>query len=374
MQLTKIAMAGALFTGGLQAANASTAEALSLLNNYNLITSADLGTTSEVDGNALIGGNLYSTTSNYHIHNTSTAVSALTVKGDIVGNVNVNGPGLNVGGDIAGSVTMNGGGNAYVGSVSGNLNNNANGTGSTYVVGDISGNVGTNNGSTIYGGQLTGNASANGSGTVQHQTVTPPFNPATVVANAITTLSDFSDQLSNLAANSSYGFSGNKVVFNAVGDSNGLAVFTIDNANSFFSQAGEFEFNFANNAQRVLFNVINDSVGDPLYINANFLADAANQWGSKFLWNFENATSIDIGAQFGGTILATGADVGNSANIEGTLVARYVLQAAEIHSRPLDAGFASSIPAAVPVPGAAPLFLSALAGFGAWSRRTRKAA
>lgn len=374
MQLSKIAMAGALFTGSLHAADASTTEALSLLNNYNLITSADLGTASEVEGNALIGGNLYGN-SNYHIKaGTSTAVSALTVAGDIVGNVNVNGPGLNVGGNIAGSVNMNGGGNAYVGSVSGNLNNNANGNGSTYVVGDISGTVGTNGGNTVYGGQLTGNASANGSGTVQHQSVTPPFNPATQVANAISTLSSFSDQLSNLVANSSYSFSGNKAIFNAVGNSDGLAVFSIGDANSFFSQAGEFEFNFANNAQRVLFNVTNSNPAGVLYINANFLADAANQWGSKFLWNFENATSISIGAQFGGTILATGADVGNSANIEGTLVAHYVLQAAEIHSRPLDAGFASAIPAAVPVPGAAPLFLSALAGLGALTRRTRNAA
>jgi choice-of-anchor A domain-containing protein len=373
MPLSKIAMVGALFAGSVHAANANTTDAVTLLNNYNLITSANLGSTSEMDGNALIGGNLYGG-SNYHIHDTSTAVSALTVAGDIVGNATVNGPGLNVGGNIAGSVNMNGGGNAYVGSVSGNLNNNANGSGSTYVVGNISGNVSTNSGNTVYGGQQTGNASANGSGTVQHQTVTPPFNPATQVADAITTLSEFSNQLTSITANSSYGFTGNKAVFNAVGNGDGLAVFTISDANSFFSQANEFEFNFTGGAQRVLFNVINSDVNAALNIHANFLADAANQWGSKFLWNFENATSIAISAQFGGSILALSADVGTSANIEGTLVAQNVLQGAEIHSRPLDGGFANSIPTAVPVPGAAPLFLSALAGFGAWGRRVRKAA
>ena len=366
----KALVAGILFAGSFHVAHASTAEALTLMNNYNLIASGNLSSISEVDGNALVGGNLFEG-SRYHTHETSTAVSALTVAGDIVTDANesviVNGPGLNVGGSIRGSVTMNAGGNAYVGSVAngGFLQNNANGMGSTYVVGDIAGTVNTNGGNTIYGGNLTGSANANGGGTVQQQAVTPPFNPATQVANAVTTLTEYSNQLASLAGNSSYSFSGNKAVFNAMGNSDGLAVFTISDANSFFNQANEFDFNIASGTQNILFNVINSDANAELDIHANFLADAANQWGSQLLWNFENATKIAISAQFGGSLLALGSDVGVDANIEGALVAKNVFQTAEIHSRP---------PSNVPVPGAAPLFLSALAGLGAVTRRNRKTA
>lgn len=370
----KAVVSGILFASSIQATNASPIEAMSLLNNYNLITSGNVASYSEVDGNALIGGNLSGTTSNYHIHNnTSTAVPALTVGGNILSGANVNGPGLNVGGSISGSVTMNGGGNAYVGSVAngGTLNNNANGSGATYVVGDIAGSASTNGGNTVYGGSLTGSATANGGGSVSNQAVNVPFDPASRVASAITTLSDFSSQLAGLAANSSYSVNSGTVTFNATADSNGLAVFSINDANAFFANNYQFDFNMGS-AQRVLFNVINGA-NTALNINSNFLGSAATNLGSKFLWNFENATSLDISAQFGGSLLALGANVTNSANIEGTLVAQSLTQTAEIHSQLLDPGFPNSVPTAVPVPAAAPLFLSALAGFGA-IRRNRKAA
>lgn len=370
----KAVVSGILFAGAIQPANASPAEAMSLLNNYNLITSGNVESYSEVDGNALIGGSLSGSTSNYHIHNTSTSVPALTVSGNILSGANVNGAGLNVGGSINGSVTMNGGGNAYVGSVAngGTLNNNANGNGATYVVGNIAGNVNTNGGNTVYGGSLTGSANANGGGSVLNQAVNVPFDPASRVSSAITTLSDFSNQLAGLAANSSYSINGGKVTFNATSDSNGLAIFSISDAADFFNNAGEFEFNMGSD-QRILFNVINGA-DTALNIHANFLAGAASNLGSNFLWNFENASSLNITAQFGGSLLALDADVSNGQNIEGALVAKSLIQHAEIHSQPLNGGFANAVPATVPVPAAAPLFLSALAGFVGISRRNRKPA
>lgn len=369
----KTAVVGILFASSIHAANADNIDALTLLGNYNLITSGNVTSYSEVDGNALIGGNLAGN-SNYHIHNTSTAVSALTVAGNIVAgaNVQVNGPGLIVGGSIFGSVTMNGAGDAYVGSVAngGSLQNNANGNGSTNVVGDIAGTVNTNGGNTIYGGNLTGSANANGGGSVLNQTVTPPVDAVSKTADAIFALTEFSDVLGTLDSNSSYSFSGNKVTFDAIGNSDGLAIFTITDANNFFSNASEFEFNVASGTQDILFNVINSDANSTLNIHANFLSSAATTWGSKMLWNFENATSIALSAQFGGSLLALNANTTTSANIEGTLVAKSLVQGAEIHSQPLDPGFTA--PAAVPLPAAAPLFLTALAGLGAITRRNRK--
>ncbi|MDD1620761.1 MAG: hypothetical protein LUQ11_04715, partial [Methylococcaceae bacterium] len=288
-----------------------------------------------------------------------------------------------VGGSIAGSVNMNDGGNAYVGSVAngGKLNNNANGHGSTYVVGDIAGNVNTNGGNTVYGGNLTGYANANGGGTVQHQTVTSPFAPATQASDAIAVLSAFSAQLSAIGANSAYNFlDSDTVIFDAVGDSHGLAAFTIDDANGFFNQAGEFQFNLASGVQTILLNVINSDIDALLNIHANFLGGSAINLGKNILWNFQNASKIDINAQFGGSLLALDADVITRGNIEGTLVAKSLIQGQEIHYQGLYADADdfpvpqnTPISSTVPLPGTVPLLAIGFAGLGAVYRRNRQA-
>jgi choice-of-anchor A domain-containing protein len=377
----KLTMAGFFLTGVFQNVHAGSIDPISLLGNYNLITSGNVTSYSEMDGNALIGGDL-SGGGNYHTHNTSTAVPALTVAGNIASgaNVNVNGPGLIVGGSILGSVNMNNGGNAYAGSVAsgGYLANNANGSGSSNVVGDIAGTVNTNGGNTVYGGSLTGNASANGVGQVLNQSVTPPVDAAIAAASAISTLTTFSIQLDSIAANGTYSLSGGTETFTATGDSNGLAVFTIADASSFFSNASEFQFNLTN-VKDILINVINNDPSSELNIHANFLAGAATNLGADMLWNFENANNINVSAQFGGSMLALYANVTTSQNIEGTLVAASLTQYAEIHSQPLDSGSVTSLPGnvapvPVPEPAAAQLCLSALAGFGAITSRRKVSA
>ena len=366
MNVSKLALAGLLFVSFSHAANATSVEveAMSLLHEYNLITSGNVTSYSEVDGNALIGGNLSG--GMYNMHVTSNAVvSSLTVAGNVQGNVQTKGKGLNVGGDVSGYITTNDGGNAYVGSVSGTLQNNANGSGSSSVVGDISGNVNTNGGNTIYGGNLTGSATANGGGSVLNQSVSVPFDPATRASNAITTLDQFSGQLSGVGANSSYSITGGKVTFNATADSNGLAIFTINDAKNFFDSAYEFDFNIGS-AQSILFNVFSGTNTD-LNLHANFLANAAPNLGSILLWNFIDATSLNVQAQFGGSLLALNADVTTGQNIEGTLVAKSLTQYAEIHSQP--SSFVP--PSAVPIPAAAFLFGPALLGFMGLRRKLR---
>lgn len=366
MHASKLVIAGLLSLSFAHAANAGSLEieSMSLLNEYNLITAGDVTSSSEVEGNALVGGNLAG--GRYNIHNTSNAVvPTLTVAGNVSGQVQTMGKGLNVGGDVSGSVTINGGGDAFIGSVSGTVQNNANGNGSTSVVGNISGSVNTNGGDTTYGGNLTGSANANGGGTVSNQTVTTPFSPATAANNAVTTLSTFSNNLSGVAANSSYSISGGKVTFNAAADSNGLAVFTINDAANFFDNAYEFDFNLGT-ANSILFNVFSGS-DTALNLHANFLANSAVSLASMLIWNFVDATSLAITSQFGGSLLALNADVTTSANIEGTLVAKSLMQGAEIHSQP--STFAP--PSAVPIPAAAFLFAPALLGLIGFRRKLR---
>ena len=365
MHVSKFTLAGILFISFANMANAGPVDATSLLNQYNLITSGDVTSTSEVEGNALMGGNVNG--GMYNMHQTSNdVVPALTVGGNVTGNVITKGKGLNVGGNIAGNVTMNDGGDAFVGSVSGSLQNNANGNGSSSVIGNISGSVNTNGGNTTYGGSLTGSANANGGGTLSNQPVTAPFNPGTEASNAMTVLSDFSNQLSGLDANSGYTINSGKVTFNAVGNDSGLAIFNITDAKSFFDGAFEFDFSMTN-TQSILFNVFggDNTVFD---IKANFLASAATIYGSMFLWNFVDATVLNLASQFGGSILALNADVTNNNNIEGTLVAKSLTQYGEIHSQP--SNFVP--PTEVPVPAALPLLLSGLIGFFAMRRNRKK--
>ena len=365
MHVSKLTLAGLFFISINQLAQASPVDATSLLNQYNLITSGNVKSTSEVEGNALIGGNVDG--GMYNMHQTSNVeVPALTVGGNINGNVITKGKGLNVGGNIAGNVTMNDGGNAFVGSVSGSLQNNANGNGSSSVIGNISGFVNTNGGNTTYGGNLTGTANANGGGTLSNQPVTAPFDPNTQASNAMNVLSQFSDQLSGADANSSYSINGGKVTFNAVGNDSGLAIFNITDATSFFDIASEFDFSMTN-TQSILFNVFG---GENMVLNiaVNFLDSAATKFGSIFLWNFVDATVLNLASQFGGTILALNADVTNHNNIEGTLVAKNLTQYGEIHSQLLN--FVP--PTEVPVPAALPLFLSGLIGFFAMRRNRKK--
>lgn len=77
--------------------------------------------------------------------------------------------------------------------------------------------------------------------------------------------------------------------------------------------------------------------------------------------------AVNITAQFGGSVLALNADVTTSANFEGTLVAKSLIQNAEIHSQP--STFVA--PSAVPIPAAAFLFAPALLGFINFRRKLR---
>lgn len=359
MRISKLAMVGvaALSVNQLAYADAVEIDAMSLLNQYNLITSGNVISTSEIDGNALIGGNV--TGGMYNMHATSnTVVPSLTVGGDLNGGVQTKGKGVNIGGNVSGSININDGGDAYVQSVSGTVQNSANGHGSTSVVGNISGTVSTNGGNTTYGGVNTGTAAANGGGNVYNQPVSVPFDPAAAAANAVNTLGQFSNQLAGTDFNSDYTISpSGKVTFTATPNTDGLAVFNINDGESFFDSVKEFSFNLGS-ATSILFNVFDDALSE-YDISVNFLANSAVDLADMMLWNFVDADSLHITSQFGGSILALGTDVVTHGNIEGTLAARSLNQNAEIHSQP--SGFIP--PSAVPVPAAAFLFAPALLGF-----------
>lgn len=296
-----------------------------VLNQFNLVTLGNATMNSHVDGRSFIGGTLNSNGAVFSMHPNDMPASdyaGLTVLGNASsGSMNVTAGGATVLGNLANANINNGavvvGGNAS--------NSNFNGSGGAYVAGSSSG-VNRNS------GNLSSTDAA------AKLAIAQSTNMAAV-------LNQTSDQLKALASTgSSWTVNGNKVTFNAVADSNGLAVFDLSNAD-YLLGLGEFEFNYGS-ATTVVFN--SDITGGT--IAANFLGGSAQTIATKTLWNFYDATSLTIARQFGGSILATDAALTVNGNIEGgVFVSSLAAQTDEIHEQ----AFTGTLPtqvSAVPEP------------------------
>ncbi|HET6419278.1 MAG TPA: choice-of-anchor A family protein [Geobacteraceae bacterium] len=310
------------------------------LNQFNLVVFGDATSKSDVDGRAYIGGDLSGGTYVTHSDKTPASSYAGLTTGGNASRVMVNGFGAVIGKDLSYS-TINSGNAVVLGTA---RNNNFNGP--AYVAKSGSGN-------NFNGGK----------------------NPALATGTAATaaTSTDFksvltglSIQLKSLASTgSSVTFTNNKAVFNAVADKNGVAVFNLSGIDTVLFNKGEFEFNL-NGANTVIL----DSDETKINIAANFLGGAAQSIGAKTIWNFYNATDVDIQNQFGGSVLAPLAHFSNENNIEGGVYVNTLTQNGEIHLQP----FSGHIPPTpVPAPPAMLLLGSGMACLAnaRWKRRNR---
>ena len=108
-----------------------------------------------------------------------------------------------------------------------------------------------------------------------------PFDPSLAASDAIETLAEFSENLAAINFNSTYSIVGSRAIFEATPNEDGLAVFWVESAASFFSDIGEFDFIF-NDASSVLFNLFDDASSD-YWIDSNFLANSAPTYGDRML-------------------------------------------------------------------------------------------
>jgi choice-of-anchor A domain-containing protein len=96
---------------------------------------------------------------------------------------------------------------------------------------------------------------------------------------------------------------------------------------------------------------------------------------SNVIWNFYQATTIDIAQQFSGSVLGVFADitVGNSGNIDGTVVGNNIVQNAngEIHNNYFK-GDLSSLTATVSTAPEPATWMIMILGFGMIGWRLRK--
>lgn len=292
------------------------------LNSYNLTVLGNLDSNSEVQGTTFVGGNL-SGTSNYGISlNVPASSVSLTVGGSITsGNIQLNAGSLVVGQNVAAGTMVN-------------LNSHGN-----YAV----------------GGTI--------SGTVQGGTHVP-FGTPPDVATVTSQLLSQSSGLAALPANSTTSIvSGNQLVFNAAPSGPGnLAVFQVSAADVFQNNSlAQLSIN-AHGASAIVINVSGTSV---LWNNGMNEVGALTTTALRqsVIWNFYQATSIELDRNFNGALLAPLAHLTNSTSIDGSVAVKSFTQRGEVHLPTLTV---------TPVPEPATWLLAGFAALGLIAVRRRR--
>lgn len=327
-----------LLCAGPAVARAATLTDAQLLSQFNVVVFGNFSSSSDVEGAAAIGGNM---------------------TGGATFNIN---PGPEQSAAGAGSAA-------------------AAGYGAVNVFGSIAaGTYNVNNGgSVVYGGANAGSFNMNGGGTVSSSAA---LNGATFASQFQSPLTQLSQSLAALTANSSMpnpattpGYPNNVAITASANLPGGISVFNISSTD--LSSLSSFTLD-TNGATTVIFNVDVAQVcsspsvcSNPLTLSANF--ENESSVASDIIWNFYNATSLDFTTAWGGTILAPDADVTNSAQLNGTLVADNYDGDGEVHDVP----FAGTLPATTTTTGSAPVpeppsmlvLLAGLFGLGIIRRR-----
>jgi len=339
---------------------------LQAMRDYNLIVLKDLQSSSQVQGKTFVGGNLSGGSSNYFTNPGSQAGgTALTVGGNVTGgakNIN-NGGSLKVGGNLDSGANMNGGGDVRVDDDVKKVN--ANGA-SVYAGGNVSN---TNAKDIYYGGTVKSSNGAMHAGDHSADGIS-----AAIAATTAALTTDFlktSDYFSDLSATNTIGYSadGQQALFNA-GAGTGVAIFQIADLEAALKNRSVLNFTFPTSYDAVIINVAGASVKLPSSINFN----GPTGLGAKVIWNFFEATSVDLGSKsWYGSILAPQAELKNNNFVEGSVVVSSMLQNGEIKMNGLGAPnlLISSSAVAVPEPATWALMILGFGAVGSILRRRR---
>jgi choice-of-anchor A domain-containing protein len=272
---------------------------------WNLLVRNNLTSTSHVDGSALVGGNV-SGTSVFSMHGVTAS----------------NGAGLMVGGSVSGNNQMNNSGNLF------------------------------------HGGSISGTIELNGGGSQVQQTgIGAVVNDAFAQANA------YSSFLRDLAPTGNLNvLDGTKGTFNSVATvgvgSDRYAVYSM--SQSVLGGMSELNMNFGS-ADIAVINFDASATGGAVTLNMNFIGGINQNNSGRIVWNFFNATTLNIGGNLSGMILGTGADLFlNGPGIYGTVVVDNVSQMnSEVRRRTFEGDTQIVV---VPLPPAAWAGLAMLGG------------
>ncbi|MGL3820899.1 choice-of-anchor A family protein [Sphingopyxis sp. R3-92] len=265
------------------------------LREWNLVVLGNLNSSSEVEGRTFVGGNLTGNSSNYGIRPLAASPNGT--------------PGLTVVGDInGGHKNLNNGSGAIVG---GNVNSgfNLNGSAQTVKVGGTISNTNVNQ-NTV----LSGLGAKDPGFTVGLQQQKSQLSSS---------MASLSFDMGTLATNSKFVTQGNRGIFTAQPNADGMAVFNITSAD--LDKIGEIQFNL-NGAKTAIVNV----TGQKITLNDNFLG-GTNNLGENVIWNFPDAEELKLTTAWGGSVLAPHADAQTGNYIQGSAVFGNLKQNGEMH-------------------------------------------
>lgn len=229
----------------------------------------------------------------------------------------------------------------------------------TVIVGGTTsvGNINLQSGNFRRGGSRSGNLNFNG---VSQQDIVDNTLAART-ANLVSQMASTSSYLQSLTANSSVTLpSGGqpgavKYTLSPVG---GTAVFSVLASNVFNSNLIQ-QIELLGSATTIIINVAGTTVN---FNTGNFVGNWLNAGvRASTIWNFYQATSINLDRNFNGAILAPLANLQNSTAIDGSVFVKSFTQNGEIHLP----NFSQTN--TIPVPGAAGVL--ALGGLVAMRRR-----
>jgi choice-of-anchor A domain-containing protein len=238
-----------LLATGLMVLLASATASAGVLTDWNLVVRNNVTSSSEVDGSALIGGNLTGS-SNYAVH-------GVTAPG---------GEGLAIGGNIvSGSIAINNGGHLRLNGLNG------------------------------------GTVNLNGGGSSLSGAVVP-----SMVNSAMAEASAISANLLSLTPNGTIDGAGNLSAVPTMIDGQLVAVYYFSAAS--IQSLGQLNLNIGS-AQSVILNVESDNGLVDLIAPPNIIGGFNQANSSRILWNFFDATSVVVNNTFNGAVLAPLADL-----------------------------------------------------------------
>lgn len=248
----------------------------SVLAQWNIVTSGDLEKINDIGGNTFVGGNLV-------VPNSFTAASA----GNSIPASDVS---LAVGGNIDGGGPIN-----------------------------------VNGGSVAVGGTIEGSRTINMN---SHGTITLG-NPAAVPASPVSQIVLASQYWSTLVSNSRESAAANgQLDFNCSGSSS-LAVFNVNASEMFGSGYQGFTLRPSAGTSEVIINISGANVN---WASGNFFSQFnSGYWDGRVLFNFFNATTVNLSGQIGGYVVAPNANLTEDNDIDGGVMAKNLTVDSEVN-------------------------------------------